>query len=250
MRRIDRALLLAAVDERPDERVAATRRWRDCRRSTSAASGLRSCGPRAQRDADGAASWPAPASAAAPARPLTVTLPVTPRSTPNSASSRLFWPWPSRPPRPTISPAPTSSEMPSRRLLPAEVLDLQRRRRARPRRLRRILRRDVAADHQLDDLAGRARALVEGLDVAAVAEHRGAVGQRLDLVHAVRDVEDRDALRLQTRQQGVDLLDVGARSARRSPRRGSAAAASGRAPWRFRPSAGATAAGRAPAAAD
>ena len=47
--------------------------------------------------------------------------------------------------------------------------------------------------------------------MAAVAEHRRAVGKRLDLVHAVRDVEDRDVLRLQTRQQGVDLLHVGAR---------------------------------------
>ena len=49
------------------------------------------------------------------ARPLTVIAPVTPRSTPKSASSSVFWPWPSSPPRPTISPAPTSSEISSRR---------------------------------------------------------------------------------------------------------------------------------------
>src|SRR3984893_1961332 len=44
-------------------------------------------------------------------RPSTVISPVTPRTTPNQASSSDFWPCPSRPPRPTISPAPTPSEM-------------------------------------------------------------------------------------------------------------------------------------------
>src|SRR5437868_1084481 len=46
--------------------------------------------------------------------PSTVMRPVTPRSTPNKASSSDFWPCPSRPPRPTISPPPTLSEMRSR----------------------------------------------------------------------------------------------------------------------------------------
>ena len=46
--------------------------------------------------------------------------------------------------------------------------------------------------------------------MAAVAEHRGAVGQRFDLVHAMRDVEDGDVLGLQPGEQRVDLLDVGA----------------------------------------
>ena len=95
-------------------------------------------------------------------------------------------------------------------VLPTETLDLERRRWTRAAWLGRILGRDVPPDHQLDDLRGRAGALVEGFDVAAVAEHRGAVGQRLDFVHAVRDVEDGDVLSLQPGKQRIDPLDVGA----------------------------------------
>ena len=66
----------------------------------------------------------------------------------------------------------------------------------RTRRLCRILGGDVAPDHQLNDIGGRAHALVEGLDMASVAEHGGTVGERLDLVHAVRDVEDGERPRI------------------------------------------------------
>src|SRR6185312_17462512 len=75
-------------------------------------------------------------------------------------------------------------------VLPPEPLDLERWRGTDGLGLRRILRRDVATDHQLHDLSGRTPALVEGLDVAPVPEHRGAVGQRLDLVHAMGDIEN------------------------------------------------------------
>ena len=44
----------------------------------------------------------------------------------------------------------------------------------------------------------------------AVAEHRRAVGERVDFVHAMRNVEDRDILGLQPRQKRVNLLDVDA----------------------------------------
>ena len=43
--------------------------------------------------------------------------PLTPFSTPNSASSSSRWPWPSRPPRPTTSPARAESEISRRRLV-------------------------------------------------------------------------------------------------------------------------------------
>ena len=76
------------------------------------------------------------------------------------------------------------------------------------RGFRRELRLDVAADHQADDLGVRALALGEGLDVAAVAEDRERVAERLDLVHAVRDEERRDALGLQLGQEIIDGLDV------------------------------------------
>ena len=51
--------------------------------------------------------------------------------------------------------------------------------------------------------------------MAAVAEHRDLVGEFLDLVHAVRDVEQRQALVAQAVQDRVDALDV-----RRGERRG------------------------------
>ena len=142
------------------------------------------------------------------ARPLTVIAPVTPRRTPNRASSSVFWPWPSSPPRPTISPAPDLQRYALEPVLPAEIVDFERRAARRALGLRRILRGDVAADHQLDDLRRRSRALVEGLDVAAVAKDGRPVGQRLDLVHAMGDVKDGDVLGFQPRQEGVDLVDV------------------------------------------
>src|SRR5229473_2132341 len=70
-------------------------------------------------------------------------------------------------------------------LLPGQVLECQHRLHRPTRRLCRILGGDVAPDHQLNDIRGRAHALVEGFDMASVAEHRGPVGERLDLVHAV-----------------------------------------------------------------
>ena len=73
--------------------------------------------------------------------------------------------------------------------------------------------RRLAADHQLDDLVVAARALGEGLDVPAVAEHRAGVGERLDLVHAVRDVEEGQALVPQPRRMRIDVLHVAAVSA-------------------------------------
>ena len=50
--------------------------------------------------------------------------------------------------------------------------------------------------------------------MASVAEHGGSVGERLDLVHAVRDVEDGDALGFESREHRIDLLHVGAGESR------------------------------------
>ena len=49
------------------------------------------------------------------------------------------------------------------------------------------------------------RAGREGRDVAAVAEHRAVVGELGDLVHAVRDVEERQPFAAQPLQHGEDL---------------------------------------------
>ena len=68
--------------------------------------------------------------------------------------------------------------------------------------------RHLAADHHLDDLVDAARALLEGLDLAAVAEDRGHIGQFLDLVHAVRHVENADAFLAQLADDEIDAFDV------------------------------------------
>ena len=83
--------------------------------------------------------------------------------------------------------------------------------------------------------------------MASVAEHGGPVGERLDLVHAVRDVEDRDALGFESREHRIDLLHVGAGESRGGLVEDQELRPRGRAPWRSRPSGAATAAGRAPA---
>ena len=75
-----------------------------------------------------------------------------------------------------------------------------------------LRRKDVAvfaADHHLDDFVVGLGAGRVGRDVAAVAEHRAFVGQLGDLVHAVRDVEQRQAFGAQPLQHGEDLGHVG-----------------------------------------
>ncbi len=142
-------------------------------------------------------------------------VPVAPITVPNSASSSCFCPCPSRPPSPTTSPGRTSRSMPLSR--PPHDRSLTLSTGAARARLGRARREDVrifAADHQLDDRVVGLRAGGEGLDVAAVAEHRAVVGQLGDLVHAVRDVDDRHALRLELLEQREDLGDVGGRQRR------------------------------------
>src|SRR6266849_4354502 len=56
-------------------------------------------------------------------------------------------------------------------LLPGQVLECQHRLHRPTRRLRRILGGDVAPDHQLNDIRGRAHALVEGFVMSCVADH-------------------------------------------------------------------------------
>ena len=63
--------------------------------------------------------------------------------------------------------------------------------------------------HHLDDFVVGLCSRRVGGDVAAVAEHRAFVGEFRDLVHAVRDVEEREALRAQPLQHGKNLRDIG-----------------------------------------
>lgn len=63
-----------------------------------------------------------------------------------------------------------------------------------------VKRRDVAPDHHANDGVGTDVLLVERADQAAVAQHGDAVTERIDLVHAVRDVDDGKPL-------GAELTD-------------------------------------------
>ena len=63
----------------------------------------------------------------------------------------------------------------------------------------------------LDDLVERQLAHRRGDDVLAVAQDGRAVGDARDLVHAVRDVDDRDALGFERAKEGEQLLDLAAR---------------------------------------
>ena len=97
-------------------------------------------------------------------------------------------------------------------VLPAQAADVEQRRRARrapgfggncASTSRPIISRTISR-------AG-AGALGEGLDVAAVAEDRERVAERLDLVHPVRDEDRGDALAPSARaRRRVDGLDVAA----------------------------------------
>jgi hypothetical protein len=51
--------------------------------------------------------------------------------------------------------------------------------------------------------------------MTAVSEHRDRVRQLLDLVHPVRDVEERQTVFAQSMQDAVDALDIGCRQRRR-----------------------------------
>ena len=68
----------------------------------------------------------------------------------------------------------------------------------------------AAADDILDNLVERQVAHRRGDDVPTVAQDGGAIGDPRDLVHAVRDIDDRHALGLEPAEKGEQLLDLAA----------------------------------------
>ena len=68
----------------------------------------------------------------------------------------------------------------------------------------------AAADDIFDDLVERQLAHRRGDDMPAVAQDGGAIGDPRDLVHAVRDIDDRHALGLEPAEKGEQLLDLAA----------------------------------------
>ena len=93
---------------------------------------------------------------------------------------------------------------------PAEVLDFEQRRRSfvAGRRLRRKDVTQLAADHHLNDLVVRLRSGDVARDIGAVAKNRTLVGELGDLVHAVRDVEEREPLVAQALEHHEHFADV------------------------------------------
>ena len=67
---------------------------------------------------------------------------------------------------------------------------------------------DHAADHHADDLVHRHLGGVHRADVLAVAHDGDAVGDLLELAHAVRYVDDAHAARLQIADEAEQLLDL------------------------------------------
>ena len=81
-------------------------------------------------------------------------------------------------------------------------------------RRRRVGDLEVAADHQLDHRVVVDLVALERADQLAVAQHDDAVAGLDDLVQAVRNEDDRDALRLEAGDDLEQLLGLGERQAR------------------------------------
>ena len=75
--------------------------------------------------------------------------------------------------------------------------------------------RQGAADHHGDDLFDRGLGGGHGTDVFAVAHDGDTVGDALQLVHLVRNVDDADALGLEAGDDGEELVDLGVVQRRR-----------------------------------
>ena len=105
----------------------------------------------------------------------------------------------------------------SRRRSPhAEVPELEQRRRALcpRRRLRGKNVAVLASDHHFDDLVVGLRSGHIGRDIGAVPEHGALVGELRDLVHAVRNEQERQPLLAQALEDDEHLGDVGRRQRR------------------------------------
>ena len=201
-----------------------------------------------QRHADAAAPWRRAGWRSRPACRRSAISPVTPRSTPNSASSSSRWPCPSRPPRPTISPARTRQR------------DVAAAGRAQDRSRTSSTGGAVgsapaaASAGRRGCIRGRSscsttsssvlRAGREGRDIAAVAEHACSRRRARRSRACGARCRAAPAPRRAAASARANTLATSARGQRRGRLvEDQQARACAPAPWRSRPSAGATAAG-------
>ena len=142
--------------------------------------------------------------------PSTRTSPETTLSMPNSRRAMALRPLPSRPAMPSTSPACKLQRQLAGLCRARHILQLQQH-----LVLPGVGAGDAgealrfAADDVLDDGGQRQFRQRRGDDMPAVAQDGRPVGDAHDLVHAVRDVDDGDAFRLQPpeeREQPVDIV--------------------------------------------
>ena len=74
-----------------------------------------------------------------------------------------------------------------------------------------IERRNVASDHHLHQALGRQIGALQGADIAAVAQHADAVGEIVNLAHAVADVDDGQPVVAQLSDQREQFLGLARR---------------------------------------
>ena len=130
------------------------------------------------------------------------------RVAPKIARASSVRPAPMRPAKPRISPA-CRSKLTSWNSFPRVKPRTDRSAAAGGRGARREHGREGTADHHADHLVRGRPGPFDGVDAPSVAEHGDGVADGEDLVDLVRDVQDRDAPRLQPadeREQALDLV--------------------------------------------
>ena len=151
-----------------------------------------------------------PGEANATSRPSSRMVPAVGWSTPNSTRAISVRPLPTRPAKPRISPARTSKRDVGEGAVAGEAARRQHHGAGRGR-ARRVHVAQRAADHQADGavarhLGGRRRG-----DQLPVAQHGDAIGDAVDLVHAMADEHHRHALPAQVVDHGEQPVDLALR---------------------------------------
>ena len=166
--------------------------------------------------------------------------PVSARSAPASTRASSLRPAPSSPAMPTTSPARSVKLMSLQRAVAAEALDRAAAPRPAPsRRLRKVLA-EIAVGHQPHELGHRHLRQQLRRHVPAVAQHRDAMADAIDLVEPMRDVDDGDAARRRAARSAQTADRLRATSAPTSARPSPGSTPTDReAPWRSPPSAAA-----------
>ena len=185
----------SAVGERNGRRTPSGSAWH-CRAATAASEAPHASGRR--RDGRARPRSPRAGLRGFPGRPAISTAPASNGSSPEMARPSASCRSPRDPPRRRSRPYARRGRCLLRRRLRAAA-NLQRRGPGRRGGARRIEVGEIAADHRANEPAGRRLGERRSHDRPAVLQHGHPVGDRLDLRHPVRDVDDRDPCALSRR---------------------------------------------------